>query len=78
MKSIIPKNQEPHPSYGGTFIRDKEGNLLKHIPPTKGHTSAAAEEPAQPAEDSPTAAETPADATAAPTKVAARAPAKKR
>lgn len=27
--------KEPNRSNGGTFIRDKDGKLLEHIPPTK-------------------------------------------
>lgn len=31
------RNNEPDPSRGGTFIRDKAGNLIKHIPSTLPH-----------------------------------------
>lgn len=78
MKNIIPKDQEPHPSFGGTFIRDKAGNLLQHIPPTRPHAEIIDAEPAAPVEESPAAIEPPAAAPASPAKAAARAPAKKR
>lgn len=28
-------NEEPNRSAGGTFIRDKDGVLMQHIPPTQ-------------------------------------------
>jgi len=36
------KSKEPDRRLGGTFIRDKDGNLLEHIPPAKPREAKAA------------------------------------
>jgi hypothetical protein len=39
------KTPEPDRRNGGTFIRDKDGKLLQHIPCTKPHAPATAPVP---------------------------------
>ena len=45
------KAKEPDRRLGGTFIRDKDGNLLEHIPPTKSREQLVAEAQAKAAAD---------------------------
>ena len=33
----MKRNNEPDRSRGGTFIRDRDGNLIQYIPPTRPH-----------------------------------------
>lgn len=68
------KDNEPDRRAGGTFIRDKDGTLLEHRPPTKAH------EPAQApvADDASAGADASTETPAAAPKAATTTPQKKR